>query len=157
MQVLLEKLFTALKNKKMKLVTAESCTGGMIGTIITSAGGASDIYERGFITYSNEAKIEMLGVAEDILHAYGAVSGQTVISMASGALAHSHADIAIAVTGIAGPNSDDSAKPVGLVYIGITMTGESPLVFEHNFEGDRAKVREQSVVAALDHALEALI
>ncbi len=139
-----------LHSRKLKLATAESCTGGMISAAITDIAGSSDIFDRGFITYSNEAKIKMLGVSPATLETYGAVSEQTAGEMVIGALKYSLADVAISVTGIAGPSGGTADKPVGLVYIGVTNTQETK-VFKHLFTGNRSEIRQQTVESALRH------
>jgi nicotinamide-nucleotide amidase len=138
-----------------KVATAESCTGGMIAAALTDHGGASDVVERGFVVYSNAAKAEMLGVAPRLIEDHGAVSAQVAIAMAEGALAHSAADIAVAVTGVAGPSGGTARKPVGLVFIAVVRRGRAPDVHRWRFEGDRAAVRRASAEAALDLVLEA--
>jgi nicotinamide-nucleotide amidase len=139
------------------LVTAESCTGGMIAAAITSRPGSSALFERGFVTYSNESKVELLGVPTDILREHGAVSARTALAMARGALNNSRADIAVSVTGIAGPDGGTAEKPVGLVYIGYGFRQEDLIeCSEHRFEGDRDSIRRQSVDAALKHLLKFL-
>ena len=143
-----------LRKHEMLLVTAESCTGGLIAASITQQSGASDIFERGFITYSNTAKHEELGVSNETLQNHGAVSEQTATEMAQGALKNSHADIAISVTGIAGPNSDDTQKPVGLVYIGLAERNNKAAVHKHNFDGTRVSIQEQTAKAALQHLID---
>ena len=99
------------------IASAESCTGGLIAGLLTEVAGSSDVFERGFVTYSNEAKAELLGIPMDVINQWGAVSTQVAAAMANGALKQSHADISIAVTGIAGPGGGSSDKPVGLVYL----------------------------------------
>ncbi len=140
----------AARDKKLMLATAESCTGGIIAGCLTEIAGSSDVFDRGFITYSYDAKIVNLGVSQDTLTTHGAVSEETAYEMAKGALAHSKAQIALAVTGIAGPGGATPDKPVGLVYIGIAnaRTGEVKTI-KNNFAGDRAGVR----TATLDKAL----
>lgn len=145
-----------LKNKKYLLVTAESCTGGWIAEAITSVAGSSAWFERGFVTYSNDAKQEMLGVNIDTLKKYGAVSEQVAKEMAAGALQHSHADISIAVTGIAGPDGGTAEKPVGLVWFGFASKNFSTISISQVFLGDRRKIREQAVIYALNFLLEQL-
>ncbi len=140
----------------MKLATAESCTGGMIGAALTDVAGSSDYFERGFITYSNESKHELLGVSSDILRSHGAVSAETAAEMVAGALHRSHADIAVAVTGIAGPGGGSIEKPVGTVYIGWGLRGLPCVTMHHLFDGDRAAVRQQTVEAAIQHLLKAI-
>lgn len=120
---LVEQLVEKLKHKKWKLVSAESCTGGMISTAITDKAGASAVFERGFVTYSNQSKIDCLGVSPATLKKYGAVSMQVAEEMAQGALDHSEAKVSITVTGIAGPDGGTPQKPVGLVYIGYGIKG----------------------------------
>ena len=139
---LADQLLTKLKNKKWKLVTAESCTGGMISTAITDKAGSSAVFERGFVTYSNQAKIDCLGVSAATLKKHGAVSLQTAEEMAKGALDNSEAKISIAVTGIAGPDGGTAQKPVGLVYIGYGIKGGIVQAKAFNFTGmNREDVR----------------
>lgn len=159
MRQLVERLSLLLESRALKLTAAESCTGGMIAAAITARPGSSALFECGFVTYSNRAKTIMLGVPEDILNRHGAVSAQTAQAMASGALERSGADIALSVTGIAGPTGATQTKPVGLVFIGIARrSGDAVSVssFEHRFSGDRAAVREASTRAALEHGIKAL-
>lgn len=137
----------------LTLATAESCTGGLIAACLTEIAGFSDVFERGFVTYSNEAKTELLGVPAELITAHGAVSAEAARAMAEGALAHSHADIAISVTGIAGPGGGSAEKPVGLVYIGNARRGQAVMAERHLFSGDRGAVRRQAVLAALALAL----
>ena len=133
--------------------TAESCTGGWVGEIVTSVAGSSQWYDRGFITYSNESKQEMLGVSASTLTEFGAVSEQTVREMAAGALKHSRAHITLAISGIAGPGGATADKPVGTVCIAwATLTGAG-LAQVFHFQGDRRTVRRQAVAAALQGAL----
>lgn len=132
------------------IVTAESCTGGMIAAAITDVAGASAVLDRGLVTYSNNAKMDLLGVPERILEAHGAVSSQTAAAMASGALASSPgAGLAVAVTGIAGPGGGSPEKPVGLVWFGIADRSGTARTIRHVFSGDRAAIRDQAVVTAL--------
>lgn len=153
MHSLVEELSLLLAGKNMRLVTAESCTGGLIAASMTDRAGSSAIFERGYVTYSNESKIEELGVHSSTIETHGAVSAQTAIEMAQGALKHSHADIALSVTGIAGPGGGTPEKPVGLVYIGIAQPNKDPQVFQNNFDGDRISIRQ----ATLEKSLELLI
>ncbi len=145
-----ERLLDAMRAKGLKLVTAESCTGGLIAALLTEIPGSSDVLERGFVTYSNEAKIEAIGVPADVIKRHGAVSAAVALAMAEGALKHSHADIAVAVTGIAGPGGGTDAKPVGLVYIAVETKGAEAQVQRFNF-GDigRSGIRMASVREAL--------
>lgn len=152
---LVQEIFEKLENKGWMLATAESCTGGLIGAAITEVSGSSAYYDRGFITYSNEAKMEMLGVSRETLGEHGAVSPQIAKKMAIGALKNSNARISISVTGIAGPDGGSQEKPVGLVYIGIAMENGA-IAFKNNFEGNRLNVRQQTVEKALNLLLEAL-
>lgn len=132
-----------------KIATAESCTGGMIGAAITDIAGSSAVFDRGFITYSNEAKTELLGVPATLIGEHGAVSAEVAEAMAKGALARSNADVAIAVTGIAGPGGGTAEKPVGLVWFGLA-TRDGVRSEHHIFAGEtRNSVREKSVEQAL--------
>lgn len=144
-----------LKGARRMLVTAESCTGGWAAQALTAVAGSSDWFERGFVTYSNDAKREMLGVGADTLALHGAVSEQTALEMARGALARSRASVALAVTGIAGPAGGSAAKPVGTVCFawaaGQTARSETML-----FPGDREAVRRQSVIHALQGVMRLL-
>ena len=150
---LLSKAEALLENYRragLTVVTAESCTGGLIGACLTEIAGSSDVVERGFMTYSNEAKTDVLGVSVDLIAAHGAVSAETVQAMAEGALARSSADAAVAVTGIAGPGGGTAEKPVGLVFLGAARRGQTPKHEHHVFPGDRHAVRLATVDAALD-------
>ena len=142
-------LFDLLRGRKLTLVTAESCTGGLIAAAITEIPGSSEVLERGFVTYSNAAKEGDLGVAKEILQRYGAVSEATARAMAEGALEHSLADLSVSVTGIAGPSGGSAEKPVGLVHFAAARRGATTLHREIRF-GDlgRAEVRRRSVLAA---------
>src|SRR5262249_19084129 len=111
------RLLDAFRAAHKKLATAESCTGGLIAALLTEIPGSSDVIERGFVTYSNRAKVEMLGVPADLIATHGAISEPVARAMAEGALTHSHADIAVSVTGLAGPGGGSVAKPVGLVHL----------------------------------------
>lgn len=144
-------IVTSLKQSGMRICCAESCTGGMIAAAITDIAGSSAVFSRGFVTYSNQAKINMLGVKPETLNLYGAVSGQTVSEMASGAITASEdeADFAVAVSGIAGPDGGTVEKPVGLVYICVLKKGEVGQVTRYVFDGDRRSVRTQTVENAL--------
>ena len=148
-QLLEEVVVSLLAEKKLKLSVAESCTGGLICNKITNVPGASEVFDRGFIVYSNEAKMKLLGVPEQVLKEYGAVSSQTAKYMAQGALSNSLAHIALSVTGIAGPGGGSETKPVGLVYIGIA-TKDNSESFEFRFSGDRLRIKEMTSKAALN-------
>lgn len=146
----------ALKARKWMLATAESCTGGWVGEAVTAISGSSQWYDRGFITYTNLAKQEMLGVSRETLDAHGAVSEETVREMAQGTLRHSRADVAVAISGIAGPTGGTPDKPVGTVCFA-WATGNGALYSEkYLFPGDRREVRQQAVTMALEGVLALL-
>jgi nicotinamide-nucleotide amidase len=149
-------LGVALKARRLKLVTAESCTGGWIGQAVTSVSGSSEWYDRGFICYSNASKHEMLGVRREILAGHGAVSEETVRDMALGALSRSRAQVAVAVSGVAGPTGGTPDKPVGTVCLGWALPDGTVASEIHWFAGDRRAVRRASVKAALDGLLDRL-
>jgi nicotinamide-nucleotide amidase len=145
-------LAQALMAKGWMLATAESCTGGLIAAACTDIAGSSEWFERGFVTYSNEAKTELLGVDAALIEAHGAVSEVVARAMAFGAVRHSHAQVGVAVTGVAGPGGGSKDKPVGTVWFGFSVDGL--LTSEtRRFDGDRAAVR----AAAVRHALQRLI
>jgi nicotinamide-nucleotide amidase len=150
------KLLDLYRAKRLRIATAESCTGGMVAAALTDIGGSSDVFERGFVTYSNAAKTEMLGVPADLIAHHGAVSVHVAREMALGALKHSAADAAVAVTGVAGPGGGSDAKPVGLVYLATARRGADPVVERHHFAGDRAAIRAATVARALEMLAEAL-
>ncbi|MCR4300058.1 MAG: nicotinamide-nucleotide amidohydrolase family protein [Sulfuricaulis sp.] len=143
-----------LKRQGLMLVTAESCTGGWVAQIMTSVAGSSEWFERGFVAYTNLAKREMLGVKTTILSRYGAVSEQAARAMAEGALTHSHAQLAIAITGIAGPSGGTLEKPVGTVCFAWAGKKRESLTRKQVYSGDRESVRRQAVTAALQGLLE---
>ena len=143
-----------LKNK-LKLVTAESCTGGMIAAACTDLAGSSDWFERGFVAYSNDAKTELLDVQAQLLLSEGAVSEAVARAMVLGALAHSHAQVAVAVTGVAGPTGGSPAKPVGTVWFGFAVPGQV-ITEKRHFGGDRAQVRTATVRHAFTRLVELL-
>lgn len=145
-----------LIKKKYTMTTAESCTGGMIAARMVNAPGVSAVLESGFITYANEAKEELLGVSHDTLEKFGAVSRETAEEMAEGAVKAAHTDVAVAVTGIAGPDGGTKEKPVGLVYIGVNVRGNVE-VREYHFSGSRQKIRESVTAAALTFLREKLL
>jgi nicotinamide-nucleotide amidase len=147
------RVLDACRARGLKLATAESCTGGMIAAALTEIAGSSDVVERGFVTYSNEAKTELLGVAAATIVVNGAVSEPVAREMAEGALAHSHADIAVSVTGIAGPGGGTPTKPVGTVHIACAREGFETWHEAHRFRGNREAVRAASVIVALDMVL----
>jgi nicotinamide-nucleotide amidase len=148
-----EDVVTRASEKRIKIAVAESCTGGLLGGALTAISGSSAVFDRGFVTYTNDAKEEMLGVLAANLNfpGPGAVSEVVAKEMATGALKHSNASIAVSITGIAGPNSDDTEKPVGLVYLGLALKGQPVESHKCQFDGlDRAGVRQASVIYALD-------
>ena len=146
-------LATQLLATGQSVCTAESCTGGLIAKTFTDLAGSSDWFERGFVTYSNEAKHEMLAVPVSIIEDYGAVSEPVAAAMAKGALRHSHADFAIAVTGVAGPGGGSAEKPVGTVWIAVAST-EQLVARLYQFEGGREAVRKATLIAALELLLD---
>ncbi len=146
---LAQQLGQLLKSKEKKIATAESCTGGWIAQIITEVSGSSAWFDRGFVTYSNAAKMQMLGVKSETLDKFGAVSTQTATEMADGALAHSDADCAIAVTGIAGPDGGTAEKPVGTVFIAWAYKNQNIKVVQKKLMGNRHQIRRQTVKIAL--------
>ena len=145
-----------LKRHGLMLATAESCTGGWVAQAVTSVSGSSEWFERGFVTYTNISKREMLGVKTTILSRYGAVSEQTARAMAEGALANSHAQVAVAITGIAGPTGGTPEKPVGTVCFAWAGKKRDTVTARHFFGGDREGIRRQAVNAALQGLLEFL-
>ena len=147
-----ERLAGALRARGWLLAAAESCSGGLIAAACTSLAGSSDWFERGWVTYSNAAKSESLGVPAALIAQHGAVSAEVARAMAEGALAHSVAQLAVAVTGIAGPSGATPGKPVGTVWLAVARRGSSPDVQLLQLSGDRAAVRRQTV----EHALRAL-
>jgi nicotinamide-nucleotide amidase len=145
-------LLATLRSHGLTIATAESCTGGLISAALTAVPGSSDVVLGGLVTYSNTMKIRLLGVPETILSSVGAVSEACAARMAAGALDATGADLAIAVTGIAGPGGGSAEKPVGLVYIGLALRGGPAEVRRHVFAGDRAAVRAATVAEALEAA-----
>lgn len=156
MNPLAQQLGLLLSQHEMMLTTAESCTGGGVAQAVTQIAGSSRWFERGFVTYSNTAKIEMLGVSPDTLMQHGAVSEATVREMVAGALAHSHAQIALAVSGIAGPSGGTAEKPVGTVWFAWGIQDEIVVTQRHLLNGDRATVQNQSINIALQGAISLL-
>jgi nicotinamide-nucleotide amidase len=145
-----------LQARQLQIAVAESCTGGLIAQTLTAIAGSSAWFERGFVTYSNAAKIEMLGVQPKTLAEFGAVSAETALEMVAGVLKHSAADCAIAVTGIAGPGGGSAIKPVGTVFIAWAMQGRENYCAEAHFEGDRQAVRLKTAERALRYWVDAL-
>jgi nicotinamide-nucleotide amidase len=144
------RLLEACRARGLKLATAESCTGGLLAAALTDVAGASAVVERGFVTYSNEAKNELLGVPAALFAQVGAVSEPVARAMAEGALAHAPVDVAVAITGIAGPGGGSAAKPVGLVHFATARRGEATRAEHHVFPGDRRAVRQAAVAKALE-------
>ncbi|MEQ9573146.1 MAG: CinA family protein [Nitratireductor sp.] len=154
---LAEAVLAACKRRGLMLATAESCTGGMIASALTDIAGSSAVVDRGFVTYSNEAKMEMLGVTAGTLAAHGAVSGETARAIAAGALARSRAGLAVSVTGVAGPGGGSAEKPVGLVWFGVAEKGRETETHRKIFAGqDRDAVRQNTVRTALELILARL-
>ena len=153
-EALVGRLAAALRGRGARMATAESCTGGLIAAACTSLAGSSDWFERGFVTYSNEAKTEMLGVPATLIAAHGAVSAELACAMAEGALVHSQASFAVSVTGIAGPGGGSIAKPVGTVWIGVAGPDRKAVATLFQAAGDRAAIRHASVARALALLIE---
>lgn len=151
--ILSKKLGSILKNKKLTLAIAESCTGGMIGGAITEVAGSSEYFLGGVIAYDNRIKRDILGVPEKVLSKFGAVSGETVLAMAKGVQKLMNTDCAIAVSGVAGPGGGTKDKPVGLVYIGIAVNKKC-WSFEYRFTGTREEIREKTVGEGLKRMIE---
>ena len=152
---LAEQVLALCREKKIMLATAESCTGGLIAGALTEIAGSSDVVERGFVTYSNRAKNEMLGVAAPLIAWHGAVSAEVARAMATGALAHAPVELAVAVTGIAGPGGGSPDKPVGLVHLAVARRGEKVQNEHQVFPGDRTAIRQATVLRALEMLLAA--
>jgi nicotinamide-nucleotide amidase len=148
LNILAESLGAALKARGFVLALAESCTGGMVAQAITSVAGSSAWFDRGFVTYSNQAKMDMLGVNKQTLLQFGAVSEQTAAEMAQGALRFSLADISASITGIAGPDGGTAVKPVGIVCFGFALKNSVKTSIQH-FAGNRESVRQQASVYAI--------
>lgn len=155
MDELAKRVGRLLKKRRLKLVTAESCTGGWAAQAVTAIAGSSDWFDRGFVTYSNEAKQELLKVKTGTLRKHGAVSEETAREMARGALARSRASVALSVTGVAGPGGGSRDKPVGTVCFGWAKRGTLRSETRH-FKGDRRSVRRQSVIHALKGVISLL-
>ncbi|MDQ7091476.1 MAG: CinA family protein [Methylococcales bacterium] len=148
--ILAAELGKKLQQQTLTLAVAESCTGGGISQVITEIAGSSHWFDRGFITYSNRAKIDMLGVSETTLNQSGAVSEETALEMVAGVLKYSPVDWAISVTGVAGPDGGSEEKPVGTVFIAWQTKTTDPLVKHYLFKGDRHQIRQQVIVKALE-------
>lgn len=148
-------LLNTCRTNGWHIATAESCTGGLICGALTAIPGSSDVVDRGLVTYTNTAKSELLGVPENLFASVGAVSEEVARAMADGTIANTTADLAISVTGVAGPGASEH-KPAGLVFIGLAQKGAASIVTENRFAGDRTSVRQQSVDKALALAIENL-
>jgi nicotinamide-nucleotide amidase len=146
---LAETVLAACRTRGWRVATAESCTGGLVAAALTAIPGASEVVERGFLTYSKKAKIELLGVPRETIAEHGAISAETAAAMARGAVARAGVDLAVSVTGIAGPGGGTPQKPVGLVYIGVASREGGARVERRVFAGDRAEIRRAALVAAL--------
>lgn len=155
-QSLSQTLNKLLAEKELQITTAESCTAGLISAYITSIPGSSSIFGRGFVTYSNDAKMELLNVKLETLQSHGAVSIETAKEMAEGALSNSYADISIAVTGIAGPDGATKEKPVGTVVIAISKKNGKTTATINHFEGTREEIRYKAAIEALNEAIIAI-
>ena len=139
----------ACRARGWRLAIAESCTGGLVAAALTAIAGSSDVVERGFVTYSNEAKSELLGVPPEVIAAHGAVSAETAAALADGALARAPVDLAVSIVGVAGPGGGSPEKPVGLIHCGLARRGKSPRTERRVFPGDRAAVRGAALRLAL--------
>ena len=146
---LAQSVLDACRARGWHIATAESCTGGLVAGALTAIAGSSDVLERGFVTYSNKAKSELLGVAPEIIAAHGAVSAETAAAMAQGAVTRAPVDLAISVTGVAGPGGATRTKPVGLVLLGLARRGGTCRTERHVFGGDRSAVRQAALEVAL--------
>ncbi|MFH1159237.1 MAG: CinA family protein [Pseudomonadota bacterium] len=150
LKMLAESVVRAARDKKMRIVTAESCTGGLIGACLTEIPGASDVFDQGFIAYSNNSKMMYLGVSRRTILDCGSVSAEVALEMAEGALRASGADIAVSATGIAGPGGGTADKPAGTVYLGVALREKGAShTLQNSFSGDRTEVRLKTVEAAL--------
>ena len=152
---LAEAVLDACRARGWHLATAESCTGGLVAAALTSVPGSSDVVERGFVTYANEAKSALLGVPPATIAAHGAVSAETAVAMAQGAIVHAAVDVAVSITGVAGPDGGSAEKPVGLVILGLARRDGASYTERRIFSGDRATVREAALKAALRLLAEA--
>ena len=146
---LAEEVLALCRARGWRIATAESCTGGLVAAALTAIAGASEVFERGFVTYSNGAKIELLGVPAETIAAHGAISAETAAAMARGAVARTPADLAVSITGIAGPGGGTPQKPVGLIYLGAARRDGACRVERRVFPGDRTAIREAALVEAL--------
>ncbi len=151
----MKSLPTILKQKSLTIAVAESCTGGNLSALLTQESGASEYFDRGFITYSNNAKMELLGVKQSTLETYGAVSEQTALEMVRGVMQNSNADIGVSITGVAGPTGGSKDKPVGMVCFGFCIAGEYTATTQH-FDGERQKIVQSSVNFVVNALLKQL-
>jgi nicotinamide-nucleotide amidase len=150
---LARRVLDACKGAGLRVSTAESCTGGLVAASLTEIAGSSQVVDRAFVTYNDKAKHDMLGVGTELLERVGAVSSEVACAMAEGALAHSRADLAVSVTGIAGPGGAEEGKPVGLVFVGVARTGATSSAERRVLPGDRHAVRSAALVWALETLL----
>jgi nicotinamide-nucleotide amidase len=156
-EALVGALLERCRLERLMVASAESCTGGLVAAAITAVPGSSDVFDRGFVTYANAAKVEMLGVTQATLDAHGAVSREAAVEMSLGALEHSRADIAVAITGVAGPGGGSAEKPVGLVHFACARRGGALVAVERRFGAlGRAEIRAASVLQALELLLGAV-
>ncbi|MGE0259609.1 MAG: CinA family protein [Alphaproteobacteria bacterium] len=147
---LAEAALAVCRSRGWRVATAESCTGGLVAAALTAIADSSDVVERGFVTYSNNAKIELLGVPFETIAGHGAVSGETAAAMARGAVSRAGVDLAVSVTGVAGPGGGTPQKPVGLVYLGVARKDGATRVERRAFAGDRSDIRRAALTAALE-------
>ncbi|MDE0723921.1 MAG: CinA family protein [Alphaproteobacteria bacterium] len=155
LMILAERVLEDARGKGFTIATAESCTGGLVASLLTEISGSSDVVMGGAVTYSNQAKLDLLNVNPLTLETDGAVSKETVLQMAKGAAKAYRADVAVSLSGVAGPTGGTDTKPVGLVWVGLHYGGQGT-AFQHHFRGDRLQIRLQAVEAALTHIYEAL-
>lgn len=151
-----KELIETLKEQNKRITTAESCTGGLLSASITEIAGSSEVFDRGFITYSNKAKIDLLTVPTFYIDEYGAVSLETALAMAEGAILMSNSHISISVTGVAGPGGGTDNKPVGTVFIAVASNNGKTFGVKFNFDGDRNQIRQKATLCALNLALDYL-
>jgi len=157
LRYLAEKLGQCLTEKGLKLASAESCTGGWLAKIVTDIPGSSEWFIGSVVSYSNEAKHDLLGVNEITLNEFGAVSGETVLEMSDGVFSHTDADVVVSISGIAGPGGGSDDKPVGLVWLSWGKRDKSVFATPFNFDGDREDIRKQSIKQALNNLLDLLV
>jgi len=151
-----EKLAQLMLDRNWRMATVESCTGGWIAQSLTSLSGSSDWFDCGLVTYSNRAKERFAGVSQELIAAHGAVSAEVALAMAAGTRSRIDVEVAVAVTGIAGPSGGSEQKPVGTVYIAWEIAGRDPLVERFHFHGDREAIRRQSVATAIEELINCL-